>query len=117
MVTSTNHVIAEPDLLRARPLALRRFSQHLSAKYIGEDQKKSYDFSSGSLADSQARSQKFAMGGCFWGLGAGAPSRWRPMGLGGKAPSPRRLGVWGRSLQRSKFLHFFGKMNLILELF
>ena len=45
-----NHVIAGPDLHRARPLALWRFSQHLSAKYIGENQKKSYDFSSGTLA-------------------------------------------------------------------
>ena len=32
MVTLTNHVIAEPDLHRAEPLALWRFSQHLSAK-------------------------------------------------------------------------------------
>ena len=38
---------------------------------IREDQKKSYDFSSGSLAGTQARSQKFATGGCFGGLGAG----------------------------------------------
>ena len=29
---------------------------------IGEDQKKSYDFSLGSLAGTQARSQKLAMG-------------------------------------------------------
>ena len=37
---------------------------------IGEDQKKSYDFSSGPLTDSQARSQKFAL----WGRsGAGPP--------------------------------------------
>ena len=51
MVTSTNHVIAGPDLHRAGPLALGKFSQHLSAKYcIGEVQKKSYDFSSGPLA-------------------------------------------------------------------
>ena len=49
MVTSNNHVIARPDLHRARPLALWRFSQHLSAN-IGEDQKKSYDFNSGPLA-------------------------------------------------------------------
>ena len=33
MVTPTNHVIAEPNLHRARPLALLRFSQHLSAEY------------------------------------------------------------------------------------
>ena len=32
MVTSTNHVIAGPDLHRARPLALWRFSQNLSRK-------------------------------------------------------------------------------------
>ena len=36
---------------------------------IGEDQKKSYDFSSGSLAITQARSQKFATRGMFWGSG------------------------------------------------
>ena len=71
MVTSTNHVIAAPDLLCARPLALWRFS-HLSAN-IGEDQKKSYDFSSGSLAGTQARSQNFAIGSCCGGLGAGPP--------------------------------------------
>ena len=36
---------------------------------IGKDQKKSYDFSSGPLAGTQALSQKFEMGGCFgvWG--------------------------------------------------
>ena len=51
MVTSTNHVIAGPDLHRARPLAFWRFSQHLSVKYtVDQDQKKSYDFSSGPLA-------------------------------------------------------------------
>ena len=49
MVTSTNHVIAGPDLHCTRPLALCRFSQHLLAN-IGEDQKKSYGFSSGPLA-------------------------------------------------------------------
>ena len=75
MVTSTNHVIAEPDLHRARLLALWRFLQHLSAKYtVGEDQKKFYDFSSGPLAGTQARSQKFAMGGLFWGSGGGVSS-------------------------------------------
>ena len=41
---------------------------------IGEDQKKSYDFSSGSLAGTQARSQKFAMWGCFGGLEAESPA-------------------------------------------
>ena len=33
LVTPTNRVIAGPDLHRAGPLALWRFSQHLSAKY------------------------------------------------------------------------------------
>ena len=32
IVTLTNHVFAGPDLHRAGPLALWRFSQHLSAK-------------------------------------------------------------------------------------
>ena len=41
---------------------------------IGEDQKKSYDFSSGSLAGTQVQSQKFAMGGLFWGSGGGVSS-------------------------------------------
>ena len=41
---------------------------------IGEDQKNSYDFSSGSLAGIQARSQKFAMVGLFWGSGGEASS-------------------------------------------
>ena len=39
MVTLTNDVISGPNLHRAGPLALWRFSQHLSAQY--EDQKKS----------------------------------------------------------------------------
>ena len=38
MVTSTNHVIAGPDLHRARPLTLWRFFQPLSANIV-EDQK------------------------------------------------------------------------------
>ena len=77
---------------------------------IGEDQKKSYDFSSGSLAGTQARSQKFAMGGgLFWGSGGRARSRRRPMGVRGRSPQlPKTWGL-GRSLQRSKFLHFFAK--------
>ena len=45
MVKSTSHVIARPNLHRARPLALWRFLQHLLAN-IGKDHKKSYDFSS-----------------------------------------------------------------------
>ena len=58
---------------------------------IGEDQNKFYDFSSGPLAGTQARSQKFALGGCFGGLGA-------------KPPALENFAC-------------FCKMNLILELF
>ena len=47
MVTSNNHVIAGPDLHRAGPLAIWRFSQHLSAKYIFQDQKKILQFQLG----------------------------------------------------------------------
>ena len=52
---------------------------------IGEDQKKSYDFSSEPLAGTQARSQKFAMGRAV--LRAGPPVAGAQWGLGGKAPS------------------------------
>ena len=59
---------------------------------IGEDRKKSYDFSSGPFAGTQARSKKFAMGGgCFGGLGA-------------EPPALENFAV-------------FCQMNLILELF
>ena len=60
---------------------------------ISEDQKKSYDFSSGPLAGTQARSQKFAMVGLFWGSGGGAPSLRRPMGVRGR--SHQLLEAWG----------------------
>ena len=56
----------------------------------------------------QARSQKFAMGGYFGGQGAKRARGWES---GGKAPSRRRHGVWGRSPQRSKILHFFAKIT------
>ena len=52
----------------------------------------------------QARSQKFAMGGCLGGLGA-------------EPPAAESTGVWGRSPQRSKILHFFRENNFILGLF
>ena len=44
------------------------------------------------------------------GLGAKPPAAggW---GFGGNAPSRRRHGVWGRSPQRSKILHFFAKIS------
>ena len=47
-------------------------------------------------ASNQARSQKFAMGGCFGGLGA-------------KPPAAGGTGAWERSPQRSKILRFFAK--------
>ena len=47
----------------------------------------------------QARSQKFAMGGCLGGLGAEPPAAGGQWGSGGEAPSCRRLGVWGQSPQ------------------
>ena len=81
---------------------------------IGEDQKKSYDFSSGSLAGTQARSQKLAMGGLFWGSGGGAPSRRRPMGVRGRSPQlPEAWGL-GAKPPALKIFAFFYKMNLIL---
>ena len=49
MVTPTNHAIAGPDLHRAGPLAVWGFC-NIFLPSIGEDQKKSYDFSAGALA-------------------------------------------------------------------
>ena len=59
---------------------------------IGEDQKKSYNFSSGPLTGTQARSQKFAMGGCLGGSGAGPQS---PEANGGLWAKPPAAGGWG----------------------
>ena len=50
MLTPTNHVIAGPDLHRARLLALLGFLQDLSAKYRGRP-KKVLRFEQGPLAD------------------------------------------------------------------
>ena len=91
LVTFTNHVIAGPDLLRTRPLALSRFSQQPN---IGEDQKKSYNFSSGPLAGTQARSQKFAMGGCLGGRGL-APQSPEANGVYGRSPQLQEVGGLG----------------------
>ena len=49
MVTPTNHAIVEPNLNGAGPLALRGFCKIFQPN-IGEDQRKSYDMSAGSLA-------------------------------------------------------------------
>ena len=60
---------------------------------IGEDQKKFYHFSWEPLAGTQARSQKFAMGGCFGGLGPKPPAAggW---GSEGGAPSARKFCIF-----------------------
>ena len=62
----------------------------------------------------QARRQKFAMGGCFRGLGAEPPAAGGQWGLGAKPLAARSTGVWGRSSQRSKILHFFAKIPVTL---
>ena len=76
------------------------------------------------LCSAVARSQKFAMWGCFGGLGAEPPaagghvgedpSRW---GFGGKALSRRRHGGLGAEPPALKTFAFFCKNNLILGLF
>ena len=58
MVRSTNHVIAGPDLRRARPWHFGDF-RNIFMPNIGEDQKKSYDFSSGPLAGTASYYGKF----------------------------------------------------------
>ena len=84
---------------------------------IGEDQKKSSDFSSGPLAGTQVRSQKFAMGqGCFGGLGAGPPVA-GPMGVRRQSPQLPEAGGMGAEPPALENFAFFCKYNLILELF
>ena len=77
----------------------------------------------------QARSQKFAMGGCVGGLGAESPAAGGQQESGGKAPSCQRLGVWEQSPEPPEVRGFWGgapsarkfciycKNNVILELF
>ena len=64
----------------------------------------------------QARSQKFAMGGWFGGLGAKPPADggWE---FGDKAPSGRRHGGLGAETPARENFAFFCKNNFILELF
>ena len=82
----------------------------------------------GTLA--QARSQKFAMGGAFWGVwgrspqppeangGLGAkPPAAGGWGFGGKAPSRRRHGGLGAEPPALENFAFFCKNNFILGLF
>ena len=90
MVTSTNHVIAGPVFFALGPWHFGDF-RNIFLPNIDEDQKKFYNFSSGPLAGTQARSQKFAMGELFWGSG-------------GEPPALENFA-------------FFCKMNLILDLF
>ena len=78
----------------------------------------------------QARSQKFAMGGAIWGVwgrspqplkangGLGAePPAARGWGFGGKAPSRRRHGGLGAEPPALENFAFFCKNNFILGLF
>ena len=78
---------------------------------------------------SQARSQEFAMGGCFGDLGADSPAaggEWDlgaklpaagGWGSGGKAPSRRRHRGLGAEPPALGNFAFFCKNNLILKLF
>ena len=62
----------------------------------------------------QARSQKFAMGGFFGGLGA-EPQPLEAGGLGAKPPASGGTEVWGRAPALNNFA-FFCKNNLNLGL-
>ena len=77
----------------------------------------------------QARSQKFAKGGCLgglraeppaaggqWGLGAKPPAA-RSWGFGGKTPSRRRHAGLGAEPPAFENFAFFCKNNFILGLF
>ena len=82
------------------------------------------------MVNSQARSQKFAMGGAVWGVwgrspqspeangGLGAkPPAAGGWGSGGKAPSRRRHGGLGTEPPALENFAFFCKNNFILGLF
>ena len=90
MVMSTNHVIAGRIYFALGPWHFGDFC-NIFLPNIGKEQKKSYDFNSGTLAGTQVRSQKFTMGSCFGGLEAEPPAL--------------------------ENFAFFRKMNLILERF
>ena len=81
---------------------------------IGEDQKKSYDFSSGSLTGTQARSQKFAMGAVLgvWGRGSKSPEA--NGGEGVKPPAAGDLGSGGGASNAQNFCIFLqNELNFI----
>ena len=52
-----------------------------------------------------------------WGSRGQSPQLSEAGGLGTKPTVARGTRVWGQSTQCLKFLHFFAKNNLILELF
>ena len=96
--------------------------EHFFSPSSGKDQKKKSSpklehFFSRILVETcaqmhtQARSQKFAIGGCLGGLGAEPPAAGGQQMSGGETPSCRRLEVWGLRPQRSKILHFFAKIT------
>ena len=59
MVTSTDHVIARPDLHRAGLCHLEDF-HNIFLPNIGEDQKQSYDLSAGPLAGTASYYGKYS---------------------------------------------------------
>ena len=61
---------------------------------IGEDQKKSYDFSSGPLSGTQAVARNLHCGGCFGGLGAGPPVTRGQCRLADEAPSAQKFCIF-----------------------
>ena len=65
----------------------------------------------------QARSQKSAMGEVLRGLGADPLTTGGSRGLGARPPATGGIGCGGRIHQHSKKNFFFGKNNLILDLF
>ena len=62
----------------------------------------------------QARSQKFAMGGCFGFLEAEPPAAGGQWGFGGKPQPPEAGGLGAKAIEN---FAFFGKNNSTLGLF
>ena len=96
--------------------------EHFFSPSSGEDRKKSFHQNWGiffsrilvktcAQMHTQARSQKFAMGGLSWGSGGGAPSRQRPTGAGGGALSARKVCIFLQKLLN--FRAFLIKNNAI----
>ena len=66
----------------------------------------------------QARNQKVAIEGAVFGVWGPSPQSPEAIGgLGAKLPAAGGTGVWGRSPQRLKILHFFFRNNLVLGLY